>query len=163
MDHSCIYNTHGDLHVHKMITGQAADIKTATRRSFWRECHGVSAVEFAFVLPIVVMMLGGIFQFGFALFMQGHMSEVAREVSRRVAVGELSQSQAVSYAQSSLINPGVVYNVAVTLPDPSDPADRDVQVSISAPLKDISPIDILGLFQSDDLSTSVTRRMEFKE
>lgn len=163
MDHSCSNNTRYDPHEHKMVTDQAVDTKTATRRSFWHERHGVSAVEFAFVLPIVVMLLGGIFQFGFALFMQGHMSEVAREVSRRVAVGELTQSEAVSYAQGSLINPGVVYNVAVTLPDPSDPADRDVQVSISAPLKDISPIDILGLFQNDDLSTSVTRRMEFKE
>jgi Flp pilus assembly pilin Flp len=131
--------------------------------SLWRDRDGVSAVEFAFVLPIIVLLLGGIFQFGFALFMQGHMSEVAREVSRRVAVGELSQSEAVSYAQGSLINPGVVYDVVVTLPDPNDPADRDVQVSISAPLKDISPIDILGLFQSDDLSTSVTRRIEFKD
>ena len=55
--------------------------------------HGVSAVEFAFVSPIVVLLLGGIFQFGFALFMQGHMSEIAREVSRRVAVGASAASE----------------------------------------------------------------------
>ncbi len=161
MNHAC---RHSGRHDRKLGTiRQAADADQPARRSFWRDRNGVSAVEFAFVLPIIVLLLGGIFQFGFALFMQGHMSEVAREVSRRVAVGELSQSEAVSYAQGSLINPGVVYDVVVTLPDPNDPADRDVQVSISAPLKDISPIDILGLFQSDDLSTSVTRRIEFKE
>jgi hypothetical protein len=163
MDPSCSNNTRRDLHEHKMVTGQAVDTKTATRRSFWRERHGVSAVEFAFVLPIVVLLLGGIFQFGFAFFMQGHMSEVAREVSRRVAVGEFTQSEAISFAQSSLINPGVTYDVTVTLPDPSDPNDREMQVDISAPLKEISPIDILGLFQDGDLTTSVTRRMEFKE
>jgi hypothetical protein len=130
----------------------------------WHRCEsGVSAVEFAFVVPIVVTLLSGIFQFGFAFFMQGHMAEVARDTSRRVAVGELTQGEAISFAESSLINPGVTYDVAVTLPDPNDPDDRDVVVSISAPKKQISPIDILGLFQDGDLSASVTRRMEFKE
>jgi hypothetical protein len=151
------YRTH-----HEVATVEAGR-ETGTIRSFWRERDGVSAVEFAFVVPIVVTLLSGIFQFGFAFFMQGHMAEVARDTSRRVAVGELTQSEAISYAESSLINPGVTYDVAVTLPDPNDPDDRDVVVSISAPKKQISPIDILGLFQDGDLSASVTRRMEFKE
>jgi hypothetical protein len=56
-----------------------------------------------------------------------------------------------------------LYDVAVTLPDPNDPDDRDVVVSISVPKREISPIDLLGLFQDGDLSASVTRRMEFKE
>ena len=126
-----------------------------------RNREGASAVEFAFVLPIVVVLLSGIFQFGFALFMQGHIAEVARETSRNVAVGEFTQSEAISFAQSSLINPGVTYDIAVTLPDPNDPNDRDVQVFISAPLQDLSPIDILGLFHDKDLTVSVRRRMEF--
>jgi hypothetical protein len=137
--------------------------ETENNFSFWQKRHGVSAVEFAFVLPIVVMLLGGVFQFGFALFMQGHMSEVARDVSRRVAVGELTQSQAVTFAENSLINPNVTYAIAVTMPDPDDVNDRDILVTISAPLKQISPIDILGLFQEGNLSTAVTRRIEFKE
>lgn len=148
---------------HHETSAVEVDRENGAGPSFWHERHGVSAVEFAFVLPIVVLLLGGIFQFGFAFFMQGHMSEVARETSRRVAVGEFTQSEAISFAQSSLINPGVTYDVTVTLPDPSDPNDREMQVDISAPLKEISPIDILGLFQDGDLTTSVTRRMEFKE
>jgi hypothetical protein len=132
-------------------------------RTFWHERAGVSALEFAFVLPIIILLLGGIFQFGFALFMQGHMSEVARETSRYVAVGEFNQSEAISFAQSSLINPGVTYDIDVALPDPSDPNDRDIEVSISAPLAQISPIDILGLFKNSDLTASVQRRMEFTE
>lgn len=136
--------------------------KRSLRASFWLERDGVSAIEFAFVLPIVVLLLGGIFQFGFALFMQGHMSEVARETSRYVAVGEFNQSEAESFAESSLINPGVTYDIDVDLPDPSDPNDRDVEVSISAPLSEISPIDILGLFENSDLTASVQRRMEFE-
>jgi hypothetical protein len=131
--------------------------------SFWHDRDGVSAVEFAFVLPIVILLLGGIFQFGFALFMQGHISGVARETSRYVAVGELNQSEAISFAEDSLINPGVTYDIDVTLPDPSDPSDRIVEVSITAPLAQLSPIDILGLFEDSDLTASVQRRMEFTE
>jgi hypothetical protein len=155
--------TNDTYRTHHEVSTVEASRETGTIRSFWHARDGVSAVEFAFVVPIVVALLSGIFQFGFAFFMQGHMAEVARDTSRRVAVGELTQSEAISYAESSLINPGVTYDVAVTLPDPNDPDDRDVVVSISAPKKQISPIDILGLFQDGDLSASVTRRMEFTE
>ena len=149
------------LHHRSFFAGN--EHETENSCSFWQDRRGVSAVEFAFVLPIVVMLLGGVFQFGFALFMQGHMSEVARDVSRRVAVGELTQSQAVTFAENSLINPNVTYAIAVTMPDPDDVNDLDILVTISAPLKQISPIDILGLFQEGNLSTAVTRRIEFKE
>lgn len=149
------------LHHRSFFAGNEHETKNSC--SFWQDRRGVSAVEFAFVLPIVVMLLGGVFQFGFALFMQGHISEVARDVSRRVAVGELTQSQAVTFAENSLINPNVTYAIAVTMPDPDDVNDRDILVTISAPLKQISPIDILGLFQEGNLSTAVTRRIEFKE
>ncbi len=151
------YRTH-----HEVATVEVGR-ETGTIRSFWHERDGVSAVEFAFVVPIVVTLLSGIFQFGFAFFMQGHMAEVARDTSRRVAVGELTQSEAISYAENSLLDPGVTYDVVVTLPDPDDPDDRDVVVSISVPKREISPIDLLGLFQDGDLSASVTRRMEFTE
>jgi len=160
MDNS---HTHDTYRTHHEVNTVEAGRETGTTRSFWHERDGVSAVEFAFVVPIVVALLSGIFQFGFAFFMQGHMAEVARDTSRRVAVGELTQSEAISYAENSLLDPGVTYDVVVTLPDPDDPDDRDVVVSISAPKREISPIDILGLFQDGDLSASVTRRMEFTE
>jgi hypothetical protein len=95
--------------------------------------------------------------------MQGHIAEVARETSRYVAVGEFNESEAISFAEDSLINPGVTYDIDVTLPDPSDPNDRTVEVSITAPLAQLSPIDILGLFEDSELTATVQRRMEFTE
>ncbi len=160
MDNS---HTHDTYRTHHEVNTVEAGRETGTTRSFWHERDGVSAVEFAFVVPIVIALLSGIIQFGLAFFMQGHMAEVARDTSRRVAVGELTQSEAISYAENSLLDPGVTYDVAVTLPDPNDPDDRDVVVSISVPKREISPIDLLGLFQDGDLSASVTRRMEFTE
>ena len=129
-------------------------------RSCWRSERGVAAVEFALAIPFVLLVLSGIIQFGFVLFLQSHVADVARETARRAAVGELAQADAVQFAQDTLLNWGVTYSVAVTLPDPNDPNDTDVDVQISLPMSQAALIDILGLFQSGTLTAAVTAREE---
>ncbi len=65
-------------------------------RSCWRSERGVAAIEFALVIPFVLLLLTGIIQFGFVLFLQSHVADVARETARRVAVGEFEQKQKLS-------------------------------------------------------------------
>ena len=123
-------------------------------RSCWRSERGVAAIEFAIVVPFVLLVLAGIIQFGFALFLQSHVADIARDTARRVAVGDFEQAEAVQFAQDSLLNWGVTYTVAVTLPDP------DVVVQISLPMSQAALIDLLGVFQSGTLSATVTAREE---
>ena len=123
-------------------------------RSCWRSERGVAAIEFAIVVPFVLLVLAGIIQFGFVLFLQSHVADVARDTARRVAVGEFEQAEAVQFAQNSLLNWGVTYTVAVTLPDP------DVVVQISLPMSQAALIDLLGVFQSGTLTATVTARGE---
>ena len=123
-------------------------------RSCWRSERGVAAIEFAIVVPFVLLVLAGIIQFGFVLFLQSHVADVARDTARRVAVGEFEQAEAVQFAQDSLLNWGVTYTVAVTLPDP------DVVVQISLPMSQAALIDLLGVFQSGTLTATVTARGE---
>ena len=123
-------------------------------RSCWRSERGVAAIEFAIVVPFVLLVLAGIIQFGFVLFLQSHVADVARDTARRVAVGEFEQAEAVQFAQDSLLNWGVTYTVAVTDPDP------DVVVQISLPMSQAALIDLLGVFQSGTLSATVTARKE---
>ncbi len=129
-------------------------------RSCWRSERGVAAIEFAIALPFVLLLLSGIIQFGLVLFLQGHVADVARNTARRAAIGELAQAEAVQFAQDSLVNWGVTYSVAVTLPDPNDPNDTDVDVQISLPMSEVALIDLLGLFQSGTLTAAVTAREE---
>ncbi len=124
-------------------------------RSCWRSERGVAAVEFALAIPFVLLVLSGIIQFGFVLFLQSHVADVARETARRVAVGEFEQAEAEQFAQDSLLNWGVTYTVAVTFPDPDD-----VNVQISLPMSQAALIDVLGLFQSGTLTAAVTVREE---
>ncbi len=123
-------------------------------RSCWRSERGVAAIEFAIVVPFVFLVLAGIIQFGFVLFLQSHVSDVARDTARRVAVGEFEQAEGVQFAQDSLLNWGVTYTVAVTDPDP------DVVVQISLPMSQAALIDLLGVFQSGTLLATVTARKE---
>ena len=122
--------------------------------------RGASALEFALTTPIVMFMLSGIIQFGAMMFLQNNMTNVARDVARRVAVGELNQTQGEAAARSALIDWGINYAVTVTLPDPMDPSDVDVVVNISAPMSEAAPVDLLGLFDDHSLQANVTMREE---
>ncbi len=128
-----------------------------------RLCHddsGIAAVEFALVLPILLLLLGGIMQFGSLFFIQNNMTDVARDSARRLAVGELTSADTPQYVQDSLVDWGVTFSVAVTEPDPNDPDDKDITVAISAPMSQASLINLLNFADSQVLSVQVIARQE---
>ena len=128
-------------------------------RALGQDQRGAAAVEFAFIMPILLLMFSGILQFGSVMFLENHMTNVAREASRRVAVGELTEADAATMVQGALVNWGVTYQVSIATVDAGD-GNQDVTVAISLPLSDAALMDVLGLFETGNLSTSVTMRME---
>ena len=128
-------------------------------RALWRDRDGASAVEFAFILPILLLLFSGIVQFGSIMFLENHMTNVARETSRRIAVGELSQADAASSAQQALVNWGVNYDVSIAATNAGD-GNEDITVAISLPMREAALMDVLGVFQSGNLSAAVTMRQE---
>ncbi len=72
-----------------------------TRAKGLRDRDGVAAVEFTFSLPFLLLLFSGIVQFGSIMFLENHMTNVVRETSRRIAVGEPSQADAVTMCQES--------------------------------------------------------------
>ncbi len=125
-----------------------------------RDEAGAAAVEFAMILPVLVLMLTGIIQVGMLMFVQNQMTNVARETSRRIAVGELTNAAAQQYARDSLVFPSANFAVAITGPDPASPNPKDITVDIRVPFSEVSLVDIAGLFQSGNLRASVTMRQE---
>ena len=121
-------------------------------RTFVSNQRGVSAVEFAFVLPVLMIMLTGIVQMGLTFFVQHNMTSVSQETARLVALGELTEAQGETYANDKLLSWGVTYSVDVqTVGD-------DIVVDISAPLSEVTLIDYLGIFKSGNLSTQSSMR-----
>ncbi len=126
---------------------------------FSKDCSGVAVIEFALIAPVVIVLLSGIIQFGFILFIQNHMVDVARDSARQFAVGALSESETVDFAQAALMNWGVTYTINITVPDPSIPT-TDVDITISLPREDTAIADILGIFQSGTLVATVSMLVE---
>lgn len=135
----------------------------------WRRLHrtnsprlesGSMAIEFALVAPIFILILTGIMEFGAALFIQNNMVNVARDASRRAATGELTATEAETFAENALVNWGISYTVDVTVPDGSNAADRNVVASITAPMNQASIIDFLGLLEGRTLAAQVVMRQE---
>ncbi len=116
--------------------------------------RGASVVEFALVTPFLVLMFTGIIQFGAMFFLQNHMTLVARNTVRNVAVGEMSTKSAKTFAEGKLLNWPGTFTVGIT------ESGADVSVAITIPMEDAAIIDFLGLFKGKTLRASVVMRKE---
>lgn len=122
---------------------------------------GAAGVEFALIVPVFVIIVTGLIQFGAILFLQNNMTNAAREAARSLAVGQIStQSQAQDVVDQTLVNWGVNFTVTTTNPDPNNPNDNQYTVLITAPMSDAAIIDYLGIFGGKTLSASAAVREE---
>ena len=128
-------------------------------RALGQDQRGAAAVEFAFIMPILLLMFSGILQFGSVMFLENHMTNVAREASRRVAVGELTETDAATMVQGALVNWGVNYEISFAMTDVGG-GNQDIAVAISVPLREAALMDVLGVFGSGNLTAVVTMRQE---
>lgn len=113
------------------------------------------ALEFALVMPILLLFLLGIIQFGSAFFMQNNMLNTARELARRLATEQVTIQDAERWAIDRLPAFSRNYRVDVTPPDPDNPAADFFRVVINVPLADAVIVDPLGLFRTGELRADV--------
>lgn len=113
--------------------------KTMTTRWNWRRDwrergrSGAAAVEFALVLPIFLLLLFGIIQFGSVLFIHNNMVNAAREAVRRMSVdADFDATQAEAYAQNYLSD----WSLTFTFNTVGPPGAPDVSMQISVPAAD---------------------------
>lgn len=115
-------------------------IKTrlARWRRDWRERgrSGAAAVEFALVLPIFLLLLFGIIQFGSVLFLHNNMVNAAREAVRRMSVAEMTGPEAEVYVQNYLADWNLTFSPTATEP----PATTDVTMQITVPASEAALI-----------------------
>lgn len=113
------------------------------------------AVEFALVMPILVLFMLGIVQFGSAFFMQNNMLNTARELARRLATDQVTVQDARNWAIDRLPAFSSRYEVVVDAPDPDDPNADFFRVLITVPLADAVIVDPLGVFRTGNLRAEV--------
>jgi hypothetical protein len=140
--------------------GGLVPIPTTTRIKRTRSCSGIAIIEMALAVPLLIVLLSGIVQFGGMFFLRSQMVNIARDTSRRLAVGDMTPSQVQPYVASAFGSWPNVFTVSVKMPTPSIPSDKDVIVTIQVPMAEASLMDIFGLFQTGDLTAKVTMRQE---
>ncbi len=100
---------------------------------------GSVAIEMGLTSIFFVTLLTGIISFGSLYFVQGNMSDAARDTARRVATGELTPEQAQTHAEDALVNWGMNYTVIASN------NGTEAAVEISVPMSQAAFVDFLGI------------------
>jgi Flp pilus assembly pilin Flp len=122
---------------------------------FARDQRGSPAVEFAMIAPILILLVLGIVQFGFAFFTYNEMMNGAREGARRMAVGA-TDAVAIERAQETM---------ALDRPYEFAPVSGAAAVTMTIKLKMsdamvLTTLDLPGGFYPTYLTASVTMHRE---
>ncbi|NNC92509.1 MAG: pilus assembly protein [Acidimicrobiia bacterium] len=117
---------------------------------------GVAVVEFAIIAPVLVLLLFGIIEAGWAFAQQLEVRHGAREGARLAAVneGSLDDIVAATCAQMDLSTSGATVSLAKSGPAVGDSA----RVEVAAPVDSITGL--TGLVFGTTLTESVEMRIE---
>ncbi len=149
-------------------------------RRFTTDESGGPAIEFAFIIPILLILLTGIIQFGYAFYVQSSITNAAREGARALSVKAVTAGGGTATVCTSATAgtaefvacdylsglPVGSFSVASCSPatPPSPPTAlcpdpvSDVTVRVTVPRSDIAVGDILGFFDSGTMIAQSTMR-----
>ena len=107
-------------------------------RTRLRDEHGASAVEFAFIVPLLLVLVLGIAEFGHAFQVQGTLSAAAREGARVMALqNDPAAARAAVRDAAPTLDPAVTdaqITVAPTACPPTSTATTNVRVTVDYPM-----------------------------
>ena len=99
--------------------------------------HGASAVEFGLIVPILLILVLGIVEFGHAFQVQGTLSAAAREGARAMALrNDQAQAKDAVQAAAAALDPGVSDAQISISPAacPTGATTQNVTLTISYPM-----------------------------
>jgi Flp pilus assembly protein TadG len=138
------------------------------RKSLTRDSRGSSAVELVFAIPMLLLLVFGMIQFGFIFFVWNDMENAAREGARRLAVDDsITETAAKDVVEAWLVNWPATFTVTactITADSASQSTctgDDEVSVTVSAPMSEVALIgNLFDLFGTNALSVRVVMRKE---
>jgi Flp pilus assembly protein TadG len=122
------------------------------------DTRGAAAIEFALVLPIVLLLVCGIVDFGRMLDLQIKLSGAAREGARWVALG---QGDPTTRVRTAVGDPAIAASVGVsysTCPSPPPTGASSVNTTVTATRAYalITPLNALSVLFGGAIPTSFT-------
>ncbi|MBW5447514.1 pilus assembly protein [Cohnella sp. CFH 77786] len=124
-----------------------------------KDQKGQSLVEFALVLPLLLLLICGIVDLGRLLFAYSSLNMTAQEAVRLGGLGK-TDAEITDYAKSHLVigDPSKL-TVTITPQDSTRKSGQNVTVSLSCPLPFITPL-MSKIIPAPVLSTNSTIRVE---
>ena len=122
---------------------------------FLRDETGSATIEFVLWVPVFAILLVATIDATVLYLQHTEMWNVSRDVARRVAVGDMVETDVYQVVQNEMFLYSKAYTVAT-----SQPTDLDVQIAIQTTIADAS---VFGIFQAvlnNDLTAVVTMRRE---
>lgn len=124
----------------------------------WREERGQSLVEFALVLPVLLLILVGIFNFGQLFYSDIVINEAARDAARYASIG-VSQTEILQVIgqDCQTLNVSQV-NTSISQPYPQS-SGMPVTITITYPVPIMLPLSLF-LPSTIQLHAVMTMRVE---
>jgi Flp pilus assembly protein TadG len=123
---------------------------------------GQALIELALTLPILILILGGIVDFGWIFTNQNIVDHLAREGARYAVVHSTDTNAIKNYTKSlTTSNISTTLNVAVTFSNTYNRRLGDVTVSVTGAVKVLTPI--TGIFtngQAINLDSTCRMKVE---
>ena len=121
-------------------------LKSISQLGSKRRYRGLELVESAIILPLIVLVLFGIFEYGFMFFQQEQITNIARETARVAATpaGSTTYQDTFSTLKSQA---GSLYN-NLSITDQSNvggPAGSLLTITVSEPYKALTGTSLIPL------------------
>ena len=124
--------------------------------------HGVAAVEFAIVAPVLITLVLGMIEVGRALMVQQVLVNASREGARTAVMEGANVSAVKTYVQEYLadMSISVTQDKIAVAPDPSTSANgTPISVTLTVPYSDVNWLPV-PQYVSGNLSASTSMRLE---
>ena len=126
---------------------------------------GQAMVEFALILPIFILILCGIIDFGWLFYNQLSLNNACREGARYAVVntGDTADTQAIinhieNTTTTVFANDGVDIYVSYTAPN--DPTSGDITVTMEADISFFTPVLSTVLGKEKTITSTVIMKVE---
>jgi Flp pilus assembly protein TadG len=135
------------------------------RRSRPRQRGGAAAVEFAFVAPVLFMLVFGMIEFGRMVMVQQVLTNASRE-GCRVGILDGSSSSDVTTTVNNYLTSANINTATITI-DPADPssagAGDSVTVTVSVDFEDVTWLPTAWFLGNQTLTAATVMRRETTE
>lgn len=130
-------------------------------RSLKRDTTANSAVEFAFIAPVLVVMVCGLIEFSMILYTYNAAEHAAWDITRQLSTNQITTSQVSSLATAELPSWARSNAIVSTSSSSTNPSLNHYTVQINIPATAATPTNVLSFaYGAITLKASSTMQQE---